>query len=682
MNGRKWAYFIPQINPEFYLLWYFLAAITGVIAADMLSYRLAAAWIFWIMLGVSCAGLVLFLPQLQRWALHLLLMICFFISGITAAAIEMRMADYRHAFTESMRGTFTLQIERAEYTASDRLRLTGRIEDDTATDAVFRDIRKVRISMPAPEIRPQAGDMLSVEGRLFPLSPPAFSNAPDYARGLWFRGIDATGIAWRLHHAEPRAPPDFSAKIERYRQELATKIRQALPAPHGAVATTMLVGVRDGLGRELYEEFRKAGLSHLLAISGLHMGIFCFLILALCKKLFALFPSYAMRYPVHKAAALIALCAGFGYLLLTGMPVSALRAFCMAAIFILAILTDRIAFTQRNLALVGLVILLISPSVIFSASFQLSFAATAALLYGYQLTDGRIGEVPVLRHILFLSFSSALITFATMPFVIWHFAAFSPWGVLSNIIAIPLTALCIMPAGVLILIAAMADMAGWVSPAIEIGITILLYITSFFADLPYSSIRMNIPPLWILYAWSICVVGVVSISAHTRIIPVSLLAFIILCWMSVTPPVASLHIQSQRPILVWSGGGETLFTSGWVSEYWQRQTGRFIGSERQAAMMCNKGVCRFSAQNRDIGFVDRRYGLTTACTIKLDVLVTLHQPQYPCLAPEQILHLPTGDGQGYLITPDGEGYAVSGNLDGLVWRPWRDHLFKDGSLMP
>ena len=179
MNRRKWAYFIPQINPKFYLLWYFLAAITGVIAADMLSYRLAAAWIFWIMLGVSCAGLVLFLPQLQRWALHLLLMICLFISGIAAAAIEMRMADYRHSFTESMRGTFTLQLERAEYTVSDRLRLTGRIEDDTATDAVFRDIRKVRISMPAPEIRPQAGDMLSVEGRLFPLSPPAFSNAPD-----------------------------------------------------------------------------------------------------------------------------------------------------------------------------------------------------------------------------------------------------------------------------------------------------------------------------------------------------------------------------------------------------------------------------------------------------------------------------------------------------------------------
>ena len=99
-------------------------------------------------------------------------------------------------------------------------------------------------------------------------------------------------------------------------------------------------------------------------------------------------------------------------------------------------------------------------------------------------------------------------------------------------------------------------------------------------------------------------------------------------------------------------------------------------------MMCEKGVCRFSPQNRGIGLVDRRYGLTTACTTKLDVLVTLHQPQYPCLAPEQILHLPTGDGQGYLITPDGDGYAVSGNLDGLVWRPWRDHLFKDGSLMP
>lgn len=101
MNGRKWAYFIPQINPEFYLLWYFLAAITGVIAADMLSYRLAAAWIFWIMLGVSCAGLVLFLPQLQRWALHLLLMICFFISGIAASAGNIRAAYGHILFSDS-----------------------------------------------------------------------------------------------------------------------------------------------------------------------------------------------------------------------------------------------------------------------------------------------------------------------------------------------------------------------------------------------------------------------------------------------------------------------------------------------------------------------------------------------------------------------------------------------------
>ena len=102
-----------------------------------------------------------------------------------------------------------------------------------------------------------------------------------------------------------------------------------------------------------------------------------------------------------------------------------------AAVSVLAVVAALVAVSAvgidlSNLALVGLVILLISPSVIFSASFQLSFAATAALLYGYQLTDGRIGEVPVLRHILFLSFSSALITFTTMPFVIWHFASFSP----------------------------------------------------------------------------------------------------------------------------------------------------------------------------------------------------------------------------------------------------------------
>ncbi len=674
MIWSKWAQAKPKILPSFHLSWLLMSVIGGVVVHDIMAYWLANAWLFWLCSCVFLFCISLFAHKFVPLSQNLLLLTAFFFLGIAAASIELHASSAQTALQKSEQGVFSLHIQKVEQTSAGRLRLTGKLADNQRTDTVFQNLGRIRVSILTDIKRPQTGDILDIQGRLFPLSPPVFPNAPDYAKSLWLKGITATGIGWRVLQVQTDAKPDIDARIERYRQHLSGEIVSHLSIPEGYIASTMLVGVRDGLSSALYEIFRKAGLSHLLAISGLHMGIFCFLVLAFFRRAFALFPKFATRYPVHKFAALAALAVGFCYLLISGVPISALRAFLMASLFILAILADRVAFTQRNLALVGLFIILPAPSVVFSASFQLSFIATFALIFAISATEAKIGDIPYLRKILFLSFSSALIILFSMIFVVWHFASLSPWGVLSNVIAIPFTAFVIMPLGVLMLISTLFDASFLFAPLMEIALRMLLNVARFFAELPFADITFYPPPYWTLFVWPVAILFFLSVQGTSKILSMFIILSIVVSWAISVPPIASLHMQSQKHILVWQAGMEA-FSSGKVSEYWQRQIARYAAFTQLTPMMCEKGLCRFTAQGKNIGFVDRRYGLTPSCKMDLDLLITLHKPHYPCRSPNQLLVLPVQPSEGVLIRPKEDGFAFDSNLERLKWRPWRRHLF-------
>ena len=114
------------------------------------------------------------------------------------------------------------------------------------------------------------------------------------------------------------------------------------------------------------------------------MGLLCFGLIASMRGLAALVPSLACRLPVHKFAAVAGVTAGLGYVLLSGLSISAIRAFLMAMQVLATWLIDRLGLTVRNVCLAAGAILLVSPFVLFSAGFQLSFAATAALVSWFE----------------------------------------------------------------------------------------------------------------------------------------------------------------------------------------------------------------------------------------------------------------------------------------------------------
>ena len=126
----------------------------------------------------------------------------------------------------------------------------------------------------------------------------------------------------------------------------------------------------------------------------------------------------------------------------------------MAMLVVLAILHDRMALTLRNVCLAAFAILAFNPVALFTASFQLSFAATAILVIWY---ESRARREPAKWHWIFrcpiaLITMSCLSATATAPFAAQHFGTVTPWGLVANIIGIPLTRLWIMPTGMILTI--------------------------------------------------------------------------------------------------------------------------------------------------------------------------------------------------------------------------------------
>ena len=138
--------------------------------------------------------------------------------------------------------------------------------------------------------------------------------------------------------------------VHRLRFHIQHQFSTHLDPDQAAVASAVIIGLRAGINPEFREEYRAAGLAHLLAISGLHMALFWGSVVALLRAGLALFPHFSSHYPSLKIATLAAMPFGLFYLVLSGQPISAVRAFLMLALVMLAILLSRRGMTLHHVA--------------------------------------------------------------------------------------------------------------------------------------------------------------------------------------------------------------------------------------------------------------------------------------------------------------------------------------------
>jgi ComEC/Rec2-related protein len=169
-------------------------------------------------------------------------------------------------------------------------------------------------------------------------------------------------------------------KVNAVRWALTQRIVAVLGPETGGLAAAMTTGHEAYIPREEVDNLRAAGLAHIISISGLHMAIVGGFAFAAARLLIAAWPWLALRIHGKKAAAVVGLGAVAGYLVLSGAPPPAERAAITASVAFLAILADRQAISLHSLALAAMAVLLLQPEAVTEPGFQMSFAATAALV--------------------------------------------------------------------------------------------------------------------------------------------------------------------------------------------------------------------------------------------------------------------------------------------------------------
>ena len=358
------------------------------------------------------------------------------------------------------------------------------------------------------------GDRLELTGAL--VEPEPFGGF-DYPSYLANQGIHWTMFRPEVGFIGEGAGNPMKEKLLDARNGLARSLDESLPEPHGSLSKTLLLGVRSRLNPEVEERFRTSGTSHLLAISGLHVGVVLVMALWLGTWMFG------RGRHIHLLMAAVAVWA---YALIAGLPPSAERAAIMGTVYLAALALGRSKSAIPALALAAVVMTAVDPVALKQTSFQLSFAAMAgiAALLSFD-TPGLAGGTPrsglkagLQRGVMAAIAVSLAATIATLPLVAFNFHQVPTLGILVTLITLPFLPLILVASGAAavggLINDVLGETLGWIAWA---PLEYLLQAVGIASDVPGSAI--SVPEFSGLLVWvyyGVLAASVVGLS-HRRI---------------------------------------------------------------------------------------------------------------------------------------------------------------------
>ena len=429
----------------------------------------------------------------------------------------------------------------------DRTRLVLKAESLARKGVFYKVSGALRVTIREPVAGLRSGDRVACLAKLKEIHNFNNPGGFNYRRYLAFRGIYASAsvsresLVIRLHpgktcslgHAIDHSRRAVSSLIDKATSEdpetgstgqrangmrsAECGVRNAGQGDVRGIIKALLIGDRSEVSREIRDVFNRIGTAHLLAISGLHIGIvatlaflgFRFVLARSQRVLLAAWPA--------KGAALLSLFPVLFYGLLAGMSPATQRAVIMVMVFLMALLFERERDTINTLALAALVILVISPTALFEISFQLSFTAVFAILYMLKrlpfIIELRSGPPKVYKRLALFLFVSAAAILGTLPITLYYFNQTSLIGILTNCVMVPLIGFLVVPLGLLAVL--FLPVAPTVALLIMKGATVTLEgclgLAVFFSKWPFAAVRTVTPTLieiglyyalaWVLFNW-------------------------------------------------------------------------------------------------------------------------------------------------------------------------------------
>lgn len=512
MDSRAWTE--PRGAPGTILVWLeaTLAAefdrwflwLPVVFAAGILAYFGLSdepGWALVAALVLGSAGVCALLPRRNAVALAAAGLIVAGTCGFVAAKLRTEWVRSPVLARDMWSVEITGFVEERERRPQARTRVLLRVLSVAGLPAEKTPYR-LRVSVPATQAAGLgAGDAVKLKATLKPPPEPSIPGGFDFARRAYFERIGGVGFAAgaleRLADA-PRPPSDLSAwaLVDRLRDRVEARILAVVSGPAGEVSNALITGRRGNLSEAVVEAYQNSGLAHVLSISGLHMATMAGSLFWLVRALLALSPALALRYPIRKIAATVALVGALFYLGLSGASVPTQRSWLMLSVLFVAVLLDRPALTLRNVALAALLILCVAPEMLFDVSFEMSFAAVTALVAVYERIArrekkpmrerGSAGKVVRwLGMALLASTVTTLVASAAVaPFGIYYFQRLTHYAILANLLATPVVTFLIMPMALLALIAMPLGFEAWPLIAMNEGVRIMTRIAEWVAAWP------------------------------------------------------------------------------------------------------------------------------------------------------------------------------------------------------
>lgn len=372
----------------------------------------------------------------------------------------------------------------------------------------------VRVSAAGPFETLKKGDRICFFSRLKEIwnfnNPGGF----DYRRYMAFRGIGVSAFVSNrnlLITLHPTQANFFCQAIERVRQAMSELLKELPPQDSRAVLKALVIGDRSEISSCTRQTLSRIGTSHLLAISGLHVGMVATFAFLFFKLLLSRFERVLLAAWGVRGAALLSSVPVLFYGFLAGMSPSTQRAVIMVMAFQLALVLRQEHDSMNTLALAAFIILIASPAALFEISFQLSFAAVCSILCILRYFSPASGQKPspyrpFRRLTIFMLVSCAAIA-GTLPLTLYYFNQVSLVAPITNCLMIPLVGFVVVPLGLLAVLFVLIcpALSLWLARGAMAALQVGLGLADLCARFPYAAVTIVAPSLLeivLYYAWA------------------------------------------------------------------------------------------------------------------------------------------------------------------------------------